>query len=718
MELEKIMQEISAGLTGDNKSDIAYLVQQTEKYRDNQFGTEIAREIGRMIFERLPKEDQEEWNESLTEELKKSFYSKFDEVKINVQNKEFEKALSIIEPIVNDFEKMINGGLCRDDSVNEYRHFDSLFEEIMYKEMYRPSRIVHETVFPIGRAFSVYGSILIDLNRVEEARLALGTAKQWEPMNVSLAFEYAETYKIQGLMEQFLDCTKKTYEIIYKKTDLARFYRNVGFYFIEKKLWREAIASYVLSLNFESESPMVASEIAYIEEKAGQKIEWPKIEEIKDICNKRGIPFGLNTNVAVIAYRYGKALFDDKNFEYAKYFLEIAYSMVQAPEIKKMLDTLASTQGSVDILKYLNLPKEFQPVRNRPTDPANCESFMMQNSNTLAFLQVFPIDVNSTMPFLNPQEVIDGIHRTLKDDQALIEVENGSFGDSRFIYSIIKNLHKESLTGIQYFMLMHVLVEGCAFAVQGFFDEFGTTGVRDSVVFELMMRTKETDTDLNGWQRDPYDKDFNRKFLMNLSEERRFDKLFPEHPLSVCRNFIERVKNSLNKGKKSESESDFEKYPKQPAERPKGKSVIECCIHPVVNSGVDYVHTKFILYTDGRLYKAIYTSSNESIVNGKKMPVLYELIGTSEKCAKEIKSFLMERSNEYKTWPMIISNYGKVERTSYSCSLKFPSKQFSGLDMFEVDKYGPLIKGLYEKVATMLEKYFPEIKLTDDICCK
>lgn len=713
MELEQILQEISAKLTGDNKSDIAYLFQAVEKYRDHQLGTEIIREIRRMIFERLPEKEQEEWSELLQQDIKKSFYSKFDEVKEKVRNGEYETALSIIEPITKDLEKMISLGLCQDDSVSEYRHFSSLFEEVLYKELYHPTRTIRGVFLPIGTAFSICGSVLIDLNRAESARLALGKARQWEPMNVSLAFEYAETYKQQGNMEKFLQTTRKVYEIIYKKTDLARFYRNIGYYFIEKKLWVEAMGVFILSLNFDAKSTAASGEMAYIEEKAGKKIEWPKIEEIKEICQKYDIPFGPNTNVAALAYRYGKALFDEKMSDYAKYFLEIAYSMVPAPEIKKMLDSLGEAIGCVDILKYLDLPKDFQPVRNRPTDPANCESFMMQNSNALVLLQIYPIDIDKMMPFQNPQSVIDGIHQTLNENQALIEVEGKSSDKASFIYSIIKNLQEEPGTGVQYFMLMHILVEGKAFAVQGFFDEFGITGVRDSIVFELMIRNKETDTDLNGWARDPYDKNFNRKYLMNLSEEKRFDELFPEHPLTVCRNFIKRVKKNLFDEDNPLSKLSSENYPKQPAERPKGKSVFECCIHPVVDSSVDDVYTKYILYTDGRLYKAIYTSSKESIVNGKQMPVLYELVGTSDECAKNIKAFLIEHSDEYKTWPVIISNYGKEERVRYSCSLKFPSKQFSGLDMFDVKEYGPLVKALYDKVSCIIKNFFPDVILSN-----
>ena len=104
MELEQILQGISVKLTGDNKSDIAYLFQITEKYRGHQLEAEIVREIGRMIFQRLSKEKQEEWADLVKKDTSQSYYSKFDEVKEKVRNGKYETALSIIEPIVKDLD--------------------------------------------------------------------------------------------------------------------------------------------------------------------------------------------------------------------------------------------------------------------------------------------------------------------------------------------------------------------------------------------------------------------------------------------------------------------------------------------------------------------------------------------------------------------------------------------------------------------------------------
>ena len=46
MDFEKIMQEITSGLTGDGEKDIQYLMEQCEKYKDHEIdGKKIVRRI-------------------------------------------------------------------------------------------------------------------------------------------------------------------------------------------------------------------------------------------------------------------------------------------------------------------------------------------------------------------------------------------------------------------------------------------------------------------------------------------------------------------------------------------------------------------------------------------------------------------------------------------------------------------------------------------------
>ena len=53
-EFDQIMHQITSGLTGDEKTDLAYLQEQSEAYKDHEMGKEIIRACGRLIYELIP----------------------------------------------------------------------------------------------------------------------------------------------------------------------------------------------------------------------------------------------------------------------------------------------------------------------------------------------------------------------------------------------------------------------------------------------------------------------------------------------------------------------------------------------------------------------------------------------------------------------------------------------------------------------------------------
>ena len=61
------------------------------------------------------------------------------------------------------------------------------------------------------------------------------------------------------------------------------------------------------------------------------------------------------------------------------------------------------------------------------------------------------------------------------------------------------------------------------------------------MVYELCLRegiVGNSDDHFAGWVCDPYDKDYTRGARMNLSEQEKYDEMFPGFPLSMCREFI------------------------------------------------------------------------------------------------------------------------------------------------------------------------------------
>lgn len=64
-EFDKIMHEITAGLTGDAKTDMAYLQEKSETYKDHEFGKEIIRACGRLMYELIPEDKRADLSKAI-----------------------------------------------------------------------------------------------------------------------------------------------------------------------------------------------------------------------------------------------------------------------------------------------------------------------------------------------------------------------------------------------------------------------------------------------------------------------------------------------------------------------------------------------------------------------------------------------------------------------------------------------------------------------------
>lgn len=80
--------------------------------------------------------------------------------------------------------------------------------------------------------------------------------------------------------------------------------------------------------------------------------------------------------------------------------------------------------------------------------------------------------------------------------------------------------------------------------------ERGTTGVREAVVTDILLKAgKMTIEDYErSWASDPYDPSYrgvDRSVLRFVSDDERYDELFPEHPLSKVRRVLATLPSSV-----------------------------------------------------------------------------------------------------------------------------------------------------------------------------
>ena len=191
----------------------------------------------------------------------------------------------------------------------------------------------------------VYGSLLVELKRIPDAQKALQKGLRWNPVSFRITSEYIETFKMTGELDRFFDLTIDAFKIAFRSADVGRCYRNLGFYFVEKKLWSEAIACYLLSLQFDRESKQAQSELYYINSSTDEKIQEPTIDQAKEYSEKYRFPMCADDDILGLSISYGKQFLEQNAPDAARYFLSIAYDLTGKEELLKLLESLPQSQG-------------------------------------------------------------------------------------------------------------------------------------------------------------------------------------------------------------------------------------------------------------------------------------------------------------------------------------------------------------------------------------
>ncbi len=187
--------------------------------------------------------------------------------------------------------------------------------------------------------------------------------------------------------------------------------------------------------------------------------------------------------------------------------------------------------------KTITIPDYYQRVDPMPDDPEDSIPYMVQTENAMCFALIFPVSESASLP-RTKDSLIAGIRPCLSEKQGLIQVE----ANSDRVFSIVKTLKEPS--GVQYILTYQKFYPEFILNIQAYFEEIGTTGIRDTIGYELCRRQNLVgggDDPLKGWAKDPYDETINFGALMNLSETEQFDKQFPGFPLTMCREFLRAI---------------------------------------------------------------------------------------------------------------------------------------------------------------------------------
>lgn len=200
----------------------------------------------------------------------------------------------------------------------------------------------------------------------------------------------------------------------------------------------------------------------------------------------------------------------------------------------------------------LEIPDYYQKVDSMPDDPKDSVPCLAQTEMAICFALLSPIEISEAMP-QDKDTVLRSVRHFLNEKQGIIQVEV----TDNSVYTIIKTLKEPA--GVIYTLTYQRFFTDSVLNVQTFFEEAGTTGIRDSMAYELGRKENlvgNDDDPFFGWTGDPYDKDYKKGALMNLSEQEAFDEVFPESPLSMCRELLRCLESDKNSNSPDEKATE------------------------------------------------------------------------------------------------------------------------------------------------------------------
>ena len=133
------------------------------------------------------------------------------------------------------------------------------------KKLYSPNnpleyillcRDTNKEILDVGNDFAngyfILGKIYLNLGCLDKAMVNFKLSVLWNPYNIDSYFSMIEIKKTKREINSIKKMLNNLYDKIYLPGHLARYYRNLGYYYVIKKKYLLAKALYLYSLKFDN----------------------------------------------------------------------------------------------------------------------------------------------------------------------------------------------------------------------------------------------------------------------------------------------------------------------------------------------------------------------------------------------------------------------------------------------------------------------------------
>lgn len=297
---EKIIAEVRGNLTDDKDKNIKYLKEMCEKYKNHTMANELIKEFGRMIFANTSEEKQAELNNAIAKDI----ISHFEKGEDYMRKGDFKNAKIELEQFVKTSE------IFQEDRVSVALSPRNPIEFVMCCN-YIKDKKVRDMGMDYSTGYLRLGSIAIEENNIDKAISYLNKSIELNPYNGTARFELIDALKRKGNLKIIKEEIDKAYHFIYLPSDFGRYYRDLGYYYIEKGDYRLAKYLYVYSIQFDNtKKDYVINELQYIFQRSGDN-KVPSVEEAYKYLEKENIPVFFDKDCVGIVLSLHKKIKED-----------------------------------------------------------------------------------------------------------------------------------------------------------------------------------------------------------------------------------------------------------------------------------------------------------------------------------------------------------------------------------------------------------------------
>lgn len=317
---DEIISEIKANLGENNDLNRQYLSSQIEIYKDHPYNKEIIKEISRLMWDCLSDEEKQEYIE--ISEKENPIMDILNDIYFDIENGNYEKPLEKLNEFMDNFP-----GMYEDDKVSEYHFFTNPLEEMIFRKyigLEKELRYIPDNQ-PLLDLYYVYGFLLLENQEYDKAEKYLKKAIKINPVSARIILEMTEIYKVHTYtFNEYFIRTCDALKYSYYPQDIARCYRNLGYYYIEENQMKTALALFIYSMEYEA-SPLAYTEIKYIQSK-NDDIEL-SLNECIEIIKDKNIQLGPNPFILETLDELTKEYDENKLYHQLLYFLELKFDL-------------------------------------------------------------------------------------------------------------------------------------------------------------------------------------------------------------------------------------------------------------------------------------------------------------------------------------------------------------------------------------------------------